>query len=134
MIPNLQMYFYQSIIINHCYLNLKSQNLLNTFHVKYSKKLIYHAMLFQRKNDLQCLIALNFQNFINLGMLNLTNITNQFNFLITLNKNKLKWTILELSLFIEGFNLYLNMDYDCMLHTSTHVVSGHMLTTKDWGV
>lgn len=78
MIPNLQMYFYLSIIINHCYLNLKSQNLLNTFHVKYSKKLIYHAMLFQKKNDLQCLIALNFQNFINLGMLNLTNITNPF--------------------------------------------------------
>lgn len=84
------MYFYQSIIINHCYLNLKSQNLLNNFHIKYSKKLIYHAMLFQKKNDLQCLIALNFQNFINLGMLNLTNITNPFNFLKTLNKNKLK--------------------------------------------
>lgn len=31
---NLQMYFYQSIIINHCYLNLKSPNLLNTFHIK----------------------------------------------------------------------------------------------------
>lgn len=134
MITNLQMYFYQSIIINHCYLNLKSQNLLNNFHIKYSKKITISCHAFPKKNDFQCLIALNFQNFINLRMLNLTNITNPFNFLKTLNKNKLKWTILELSLFIEGFNLYLNMDYDCMLHTSTHVVSGHMLTTKDWGV
>lgn len=58
---NLQMYFHQSIIINHGYLNLKSSNLLNTFHIKYSKKLKYHAMIFPKKIYLQCLIkALNF--------------------------------------------------------------------------
>lgn len=57
------MYFYQSIIINHCYLNLKSQNLLNNFHIKYSKKLIYHAMLFQKKKWFTMSYSTEFSKF-----------------------------------------------------------------------
>lgn len=67
-------------------------------------------------------------------MLNLINIINLFNFFKILNKNKLKWIILELFFFIEGFNLYFNMDYDCMLYIFIYVVFSYMLIIKDWGV
>lgn len=65
--------YYKSLLLKS-----KKSKSFKYFSCQIFKKINISCHAFPKKNDLQCLIALNFQNFINLGMLNLTNITNPF--------------------------------------------------------